>query len=186
MRNDDIRSESLHCRGCLIFGWSLGAIVAISGAAKATCSDTHTKVDGADIANNWLDSQLAAPENSDNWSSLGGQDNLEPQPCSDDLGVEGGGENDVLRMGAGADAGFGGAGRDDVFGGTANDLLQGGNGDDELRDQESDDADHLLGNGDDDLLDVADNDGNDIADGGPGTDTCGVNPNDQAPSCELP
>jgi hypothetical protein len=170
----------------LALGWSLGALIMLGTSAQAACGTSHFKFDTNDQANNWLDSQLAAPENDDNWFGEGAQDNLESQPCADDFGVEGGGENDVIRLGSGVDSGSGGAGRDDVFGGTGNDLLQGGNGDDELKDQEGSDADYLQGHDGDDLLDVADGDGADEAHGGPQTDTCGVNPNDVTSSCELP
>jgi Ca2+-binding RTX toxin-like protein len=165
-------------------GWLVGALVTIGTGAQAACGTSHFKFDSSGIAHNWQDSQLAAPENDDNWYGEGGQDYLESQPCSDDLGVEGGGENDELRLGSGVDSGSGGAGRDDIFGGAGDDLLKGGNGDDELRDQENGDSDWLIGHDDNDVLDVADNDPDDIADGGPQTDTCGANVNDQKISCE--
>jgi hypothetical protein len=60
----------------------------IGTGAQAACGTSHFKFDSSGIANNWQDSQLAAPENDDNWYGEGGQDYLESQPCSDDLGVE--------------------------------------------------------------------------------------------------
>jgi Ca2+-binding RTX toxin-like protein len=87
--------------------------------------------------------------------------------------VEGRGGNDRLVGGGGEDVLRGGFGNDRLYGGDGRDALTGGKGED-----------RHYGQGARDELDARDGvEGNDLADGGAGTDTCKTDPEDEKLSC---
>ncbi|WP_066479667.1 hypothetical protein [Bosea sp. WAO] len=96
-----------------------------------------------------------------------GDDTLTATEVEDDLVIDAGDGNDIVRAGSGDDLVRGGAGDDLLDGGDGDDVLQGGDGNDRL----------LGGLGDDFLFGGAGNDtliggeGNDLLDGGDGIDT---------------
>jgi hypothetical protein len=110
---------------------------------------------------------------------------------SRDEWICGGGGNDVIYGGGGEDRIEGDAGNDVLRGDAGDDRMDGGRGDDELVGGPGDDGltggagrDVLSGQGGGDDLDTADAvRRNDVANGGPGRDSCLVDPGDQRTSC---
>lgn len=95
------------------------------------------------------------------------------------VGTAGG---DVLRGSGRSEAILGLAGADEIFGGSGNDAICAGGGKDTLRGESGNDQ--LFGQDGSDLLNTKDGvQGNDLANGGSGTDTCKTDPEDKRVSC---
>ena len=95
------------------------------------------------------------------------------------VGTAGG---DVLRGSGRSEAILGLAGADEIFGGSGNDVICAGGGKDTLRGESGNDQ--LFGQDGSDLLNTKDGvQGNDLANGGSGTDTCKTDPEDKRVSC---
>ncbi len=108
--------------------------------------------------------------------------------------------DDVICAGGGNDIVYGGGGNDTIYGGAGNDILRGEGGNDRISGEDGDD--HVIGgDGDDrlrggpgsdvlsgqdgrDHLNTRDNrGGNDVANGGPGEDSCDTDRGDTRSSC---
>lgn len=95
------------------------------------------------------------------------------------VGTAGG---DVLRGGDRSEAILGLGGADEIFGGGGNDVICAGGGRDTLRGGSENDK--LFGQDGGDILNTRDGvRGNDAANGGPGSDTCGTDTGDKRVSC---
>jgi Ca2+-binding RTX toxin-like protein len=158
--NDSFTNDDVLFSGVSMLGGddtlvNSGTIIGLDGAAidMGDGNDVVTLLEGSKI---YGEIRLGA-----------GDDTLTATEVEDDLTVDAGDGNDIVRTGSGDDLVRGGAGDDLLDGGEGDDVLQGGDGNDRL----------LGGLGDDFLFGGSGNDtliggeGNDLLDGGDGLDT---------------
>ncbi|KRE16519.1 hypothetical protein ASE63_14955 [Bosea sp. Root381] len=158
--NDNFTNNDLLFSGISMLGGddtlvNSGTIIGLDGIAidMGDGNDAVTLLEGSNI---YGEIRLGA-----------GDDTLTATEVEDDLVVDAGSGNDIVRTGSGDDLVRGGAGDDLLDGGEGDDVLQGGEGNDRL----------IGGLGDDFLFGGAGNDtlvggeGNDLLDGGEGIDT---------------
>jgi Ca2+-binding RTX toxin-like protein len=119
--------------------------------------------------------QIFGKNGADNISGLGGNDELYGESQDDTL--SGGTGDDFIHGGSGDDTLRGDDGNDTLDGSTNDDFLYGGGEDDYLTGGQG--RDHLFGGGENDIIVWANGDGNDVVDGGSGSDTLSLETADE-------